>query len=446
MIDLDAQVFRKQIFKERKIAMITKEELNPSLQAFLRNDWDFKSYIAKRTESNEDLNLIHDVLTNDGDTSRLPENKQVMNQMFKTPDAKVQEMVKMASESDLLAYVGTKVCTKMYDTLINDKMNQEHQIENKPQSEITEKEQRKLNQLPFKMGIQVNRMAKRVTDEFETAVAIIRAMAKANDGTPSRDASLDVSKMIDIASKSNTMLARILKLVGHFQGCFDHKLRTKSDAIENLCGIKLGNEIPNLLPSEMMMMMDKDFESLKTLDFIKRNTMQYKFKGKSPKTDGPIVCCIDESASMSGERIELAKAFCFGLFQQAKKENREFQIIRFGRARHCEIASIKNGNDLLEVSSKFFNDRGTNFETPLNMAMDVIHNDSKFDKADIVMITDGESDIDQKFIDKFMNFKNQTNTKLITMSIERWFYDGGLGKISDTVVFGADFDRLVDLV
>jgi len=426
--------------------MITKEELNPSLQAFLRNDWDFNSYIAKRTESNEDLNLIHDVLTNDGDTSRLPENKQVMSQMFKAPDAKVQEMVKMASESDLLAYIGTKVCTKMYDRLINDKMNQEHQIENKQQSERTEKEQRKLNQLPFKMGIQVNRMAKRVTDEFETAVAIIRAMAKANDGTPSRDASLDVSKMIDIANKSNTMLARILKLVGHFQGCFDHKLRTKSDAIENLCGIKLGNEIPNLLPSEMMMMMDKDFESLKTLDFIKRNTMQYKFKGKSPKTDGPIVCCIDESGSMYGERIELAKAFCFGLFQQAKKENREFQIIRFGRASHCEIAAIKTGNDLLEVSSKFFNDRGTDFETPLGMAINVIHTDSKFDKADIVMITDGESDIDQKFIDKFMSFKNQTNTKLITMSLERWFYDGGLGKISDTVVFGADFDRLVDLV
>ena len=426
--------------------MITKEELNPSLQSFLRNDWDFNSYIAKRTESNEDLNLIHDVLTNDGDTSRLPENKQVMNQMFKAPDAKVQEMVKMASESDLLAYVGTKVCTKMYDRLINDKMNQEHQIENKPQSERTEKEQRKLNQLPFKMGIQVNRMAKRATDEFETAVAIIRAMAKANDGTPSRDASLDVSKMIDIANKSNTMLARILKLVGHFQGCFDHKLRTKSDAIENLCGIKLGNEIPNLLPSEMMMLMDKDFESLKTLDFIKRNTMQYKFKGKSPKTDGPIICCIDESGSMCGERIELAKAFCFGLFQQAKKENREFQIIRFGRASHCEIASIKNGNDLLEVSSKFFDDRGTDFETPLGMAMDVIHTDSKFDKADIVMITDGESDIDQKFIDKFMNFKNQTNTKLITLSLEHWFYDGGLGKISDTVVFGADFDRLVDII
>jgi uncharacterized protein with von Willebrand factor type A (vWA) domain len=287
---------------------------------------------------------------------------------------------------------------------------------------------------------------KNVSEEFKTAVAIVKAMSKANDNTPSSQQELNPSKLIDIASKSNTMLARILKLIGHFQGCFDHKLRTKSDAIENLCGIKLGNEIPNLLPSEMMMMMDKDFESLKTLDFIKRNTMQYKFKGKSPKTDGPIVCCIDESGSMEGDRIELAKAFCFGLFQQAKKENREFQIIRFGRARHCEIAAIKNGNDLLEVSSKFFNDKGTNFETPLSMAMDVIHSDSKFDKADIVMITDCESDIDQKFIDKFMSFKNQTNTKLVTMSLERWFYDGGLGKISDTVVFGADFDRLVKLV
>ena len=426
--------------------MISHDELNPSIQAFLRNDWTFGDYIGKRTESNEDLNLINDVIKSGGDTSNLPENKLVMKQMFETPEAQIQEMLSMGQESDLLAYVATKIVTKIYDNLIQDKMKQEHQAENKSKDQLSDLEKRKLSQLKFNMGIQMHRKMKKVSEEFKTAVAIIRAMAKANDGTPSRDASLDVSKMIDIANKSNTMLARILKLVGHFQGCFDHKLRTKSDAIENLCGIKLGNEIPNLLPSEMMMMMDKDFESLKTLDFIKRNTMQYKFKGKSPKTDGPIVCCIDESGSMYGERIELAKAFCFGLFQQAKKENREFQIIRFGRASHCEIAAIKNGNDLLEVSSKFFNDRGTDFKTPLGMAMDVIHTDSKFDKADIVMITDGESDIDQKFIDKFMSFKNQTNTKLITMSLKRWYRKNDLDTISDKVVFGADFDRLVELV
>lgn len=426
--------------------MISHEDLNPSIRAFLRNDWNFGDYIGKRTESNEDLNLINDVLKSGGDVSNLPEDKTVMRQMFETPESKIQEMISMGKDSDLLAYVGTKIVVKIYDELIQNKLKQEHQAEQKPEEEQTADEKRKLSQLKFKMGIQMHKVMKDASDEFETAVAIIRTMIKANEGAPSADEKLDIGKMIDIANKSNTMLSRILKLVGHFQGCFDHKLRTKSDAIENLCGIKLGNEIPNLLPSEMMMMMDKDFESLKTLDFIKRNTMQYKFKGKSPKTEGPIVCCIDESGSMEGDRIELAKAFCFGLFQQAKKENREFQIIRFGRARHCEIVSIKNGNDLLEVSSKFFNDRGTNFETPLGMAMDVIHTDSKLDKADIVMITDGESDIDQKFIDKFMNFKNQTNTKMITMSIERWFYDGGLGKISDTVVFGADFDRLVNII
>ena len=428
--------------------MITKDELNPSIRAFLRNDWGFNDYISKRTESNEDLNLINDVLKNNGDTSNLPSDKMVMNQMFKTPNEKVQEMITMSSDSDLLRYVGTKVCTKIYDSLINDKMRNEHKAEQKPEEERTQDENRKLSQLKFKMGVQMNKIVKesaKELEQFEQVVLISRAMGKANENTESHNQELNPEKLIDIANKSNEMLNKILKLVGHFQGCFDHKLRTKSDAIENLCGIKMGNEIPNLLPSEMMMMMDKDFESLKTLEFIKRNTMQYKFKGKSPQTDGPIVCCIDESLSMSGDRIELAKAFCFGLFQQAKAENREFQIIRFGDYT-CIKAVIKDGFDLLEVSKQFLADGGTDFERPLSMAMDVIRSDKKYDKADIVMITDGMSRVSPGFIKDFNDFKKSTNTKLITLSIIKWDKDYGLGEMSDKVVFGADFDRLVDIM
>lgn len=425
--------------------MISHEDLNPSIQAFLRNDWKFGDYIGKRTESNEDLNLINDVLKSGGDVSNLPEDKAVMRQMFETPESKIQEMISMGKDSDLLAYVGTKIVVKLYDELIQNKLKQEHQAEQKPEEEQTADEKRKLSQLKFKMGIQMHKIMKDASDEFETIVAIARAMSKANDGVSDKQ-QIETSKLFDIASKSNEMLAKVLRLVGHFQGCFDHKLRTKSDAIENLCGIKLGNEIPNLLPSEMMMMMDKDFESLKTLDFIKRNTMQYKFKGKSPQTGGPIICCIDESGSMYGNRIELAKAFCFGLFQQAKKENREFQIIRFGETGHTEASVIKNGKDLVDVSSNFFNDCGTDFESPLKMAIDIIKSDNKFDKSDIIVITDGESSISPKFSKDFIDFKNATNTKLVTLAIEKWKKDYGLGELSDTVVFGADFDRLVELV
>lgn len=425
--------------------MISRKDLNPSIQAFLRNDWKFGEYIGKRTESNEDLNLINDVLKSGGDVSNLPEDKAVMRQMFETPESKIQEMISMGKDSDLLAYVGTKIVVKLYDELIKNKLKQEHQAEQKPEEEQTADEKRKLSQLKFKMGIQMHKVMKDASDEFETIVAIARAMNKANDGVSDKQ-QIETSKLFDIASKSNEMLAKVLRLVGHFQGCFDHKLRTKSDAIENLYGIKLGNEIPNLLPSEMMMMMDKDFESLKTLDFIKRNTMQYKFKGKSPQTGGPIICCIDESGSMYGNRIELAKAFCFGLFQQAKKENREFQIIRFGKTGHTEASVIKNGKDLVDVSSNFFNDDGTDFESPLKMAIDIIKSDNRFDKSDIIVITDGESSISPKFSKDFMDFKNATNTKLVTLAIEKWKKDYGLGKLSDTVVFGADFDRLVELV
>lgn len=426
--------------------MITEEELNPSIRSFLRNDWDFKNYINDRKESNEDLNIINDVLKSSGDTSSVPPEKMVMNEMFKTPDAKIQEMISMSSESDLFAYVGTKVVTKIYDNLIENKMKQEHEAEQKPEEERSDDEKRKLSQLKFKMGVQVNRMMKDAAKEFQNVVAICRAMGKANENTAKQNEELNPDVLMDIASKSSKMLEKILKLVGHFQGCFDHKLRTKSNAIENLYGIKMGNEIPNLLPTEIMLMMDKDFESLKTLDFIKRNTMQYKFKGKSPQTDGPIVCCIDESSSMSGDRIELAKAFCFGLFQQAKAEKREFQIIRFGTTGHCEKALIENGYDLIEVSKKFMEDCGTDFETPLDMAIEVIRSDKKFDKADIIMITDGYSQVSPGFIKKFNDFKQATNTKLVTLSIIPWDKDYGLGEMSDTVVFGADYDRMVELV
>jgi len=416
---------------------------NKELESFLKNDYDFSEYVNNRTDDSSDLNDIYNAITS-GNFDKIPEEKMVMKKFLKSPDSDIQEIISMGkSNESVLRYASAKILLKCYDKMIQGGMQNHHKMEQKPEENRTPDEQKALNRMDFKVGIEISKIMNNtdLKDEFKTIVDIVKTSKEANDGD-GQPSPIPLDTMINIAKDSKSRIAKILAMAGKFQGTFAHKINTKSDGYNSVIGVEFGDDLNNVLPEEIAMLDDLELGEIKAIDMIQGNLMQYKYIGKKPMTDGPIVCCIDESGSMDGERIIIAKAYCYGLYQQAKAENRNFTIIRFGRINHAEVHEINSFQDMINVSEAFFNDGGTDFETPLKKSMEIITGATNQRDSDIVFITDGADSISSTFIEQFKSFKNSTQTKLIVMDITgRVNHYGNLREIASVVV--NDYETLV---
>lgn len=418
---------------------------NDELNAFFRDDYDFESYVQNRNDDSSDIEDIYESIKS-GSTDNIDKSKQTLKTFLESDNADVKSMINMGKNDEFLRFVSTKILTKLYDKIVNGAMKQQHESEKKKPEERTESEQRKLNQMAFRMGIEIAREMEKgdSKESFQALCEIKKTVETADiDNQNGSNSSIPLETMIKIAKDSKSMLAKIIKMAGHFQGTFSHKIRTSTKGYEILTGIGFGNELDSVLPEEIMYLDDEDFQDLKNLDLINQQLQQYQFKGNQPQTSGPIVCCIDESGSMHGDRIIKAKAYCFGLYQKAKAENREFKILRFGSVGNCIETQINCANDLIQVSQEFMDDGGTDYETVLNKAIGIIDSDVQYKKADIIMITDDGCWLDNDYLKKFNDFKSRTETKLIVMNIMD-YPRGNISKIADEEIIGHNFDELVN--
>ena len=278
-------------------------------------------------------------------------------------------------------------------------------------------------------------------NEFNAMVEISNACKTASEGT--NQSSIPADMLVKISKDRKSMLSKILQMAGRFQKSFAHKINTKTDGYDSVIGVEFGDDMENVLPEEIAMMDNLELGELKSLEFLQGNLMQYKYIGKKPMTGGALICCIDESGSMRQyNNIIKAKAYCFGLWQQAKAENREFAIVRFGDEGHAETVKIKNLSDMISMSEKFFDDGGTDFETPLTHCRNIINSSIKQKDSDIILITDGASNMSDSYIAKFNEYKNQTQTKLIVLDVSGMSkYYGNLSQVATAIV--DDYDTLI---
>jgi len=188
---------------------------------------------------------------------------------------------------------------------------------------------------------------------------------------------------------------------------------THSDSVEK-SGVTLGNDIGKLLPVELSLYT----HPITRMDFLRRfvegQTMQYEQKGQEVLGKGPIVLCLDQSGSMQNLDNQ-AKGFTLALISIAKKQSRDFCLILFSTSTQMmkfEKGKIKS-SDIINFARTFLGG-GTNFALPLERALDVI-NESRFKKADIVFVTDGEDCVNSSFLETFNKKKVEKDFSVLTL-------------------------------
>lgn len=172
---------------------------------------------------------------------------------------------------------------------------------------------------------------------------------------------------------------------------------------DEIASIELGNNIARMLPSELCLLADPDLEPIFNLKFVEKRLMQYELIHHEPQGRGPIILAIDESQSMEEpaspdeqtSKEVWSKGVALALMAIARLQKRDIAIIHFASQNQLKTEIFTNGQTSPEEAIKvaeFFYRGGTHFEPWMNKALEIVE-DSKFNKADVICITDGLADI-----------------------------------------------------
>lgn len=231
-------------------------------------------------------------------------------------------------------------------------------------------------------------------------------------------------------------ILQIMKLAGRMSHAALSKRKAKVEIPypEQWDGYEEGNEIERLIPQDLLALrhpvMKRDF--LKR--FADKKLLQYRIDPVQYAGNGPIIVCVDESGSMAGRREIWAKAVALALFNIAMKKHRPYALIRFSASTRKPFFAhpkkkIKLDQMLSELEKR--TGGGTNFEKPLQKAVEIIKSNKTYKKADIVFITDGECPVAPEFLEEFLKLK--AKRKVSVLSILIGHYTSSIEKFSDVV-------------
>lgn len=221
--------------------------------------------------------------------------------------------------------------------------------------------------------------------------------------------------------QNNTKIKELVRKMGRNYISEEKKKRTKIPQANTseLHGTHRSDDLMRLLPSELINLEDDTLETLFYARLLERNLQTYELQGttfingetteEARKRTGPVVACLDTSGSMSGGPILKAKALLLAIAGIMKQENRSLHVLLFGSSgevREFAMDAQNNSAGLLCFLQQGF-DGGTDFETPLQRALDIITEQQNYKKADVLMISDGDSTLSDGFIEH-LKAKKQT--------------------------------------
>jgi uncharacterized protein with von Willebrand factor type A (vWA) domain len=168
-------------------------------------------------------------------------------------------------------------------------------------------------------------------------------------------------------------------------------------------GIGLGGlaDLSRLLPSELVAMRRRPLRLHLLSRLVQGKALVYAMTGREPQARGPIVVLLDESGSMREAGKDIwSKAVCLALLSTATRQKRSWSLVSFNGAvtRELTIPAGKATAADIQAALDHGCSGGTDFDAPVLRAVDVIHKSPTMRQADVVIITDGEDELEPSTI------------------------------------------------
>lgn len=252
--------------------------------------------------------------------------------------------------------------------------------------------------------------------------------------------------------RSNRM-SKFMELVGRFKlMAAAQRVRKIEYGRDQVVGVELSGDLSRIMMAEFFNLgmgeEDDDVAELFELDFYRRfaegQLLSREFVGTEKVGKGAIICALDNSGSMSAQvagitREAWGKALALAMFDVAKRQGRQFVGINFSSHNQVSVHSFKPGHyeirDVLAWAQEFFGG-GTNFEAPLDRAVDLLEdefNEKGKEKGDIVFMTDDTCSVSPEWMRKYLARKEKLDFRVFGIAIGSDNPDGTLASLSDNV-------------
>ena len=189
---------------------------------------------------------------------------------------------------------------------------------------------------------------------------------------------------------------------------------------EEVVGVTLSGEVAHALPGELALLGDGDTEDLFYQRLLERRLVSLELTGTGDEgraqgdRRGPVIACIDTSASMEGPPELAAKALVLAVCRKVIPKGRVVHLILFGGPGERTEIRLRRGLGGLEGMLAFLErsfHSGTDFDGPLLRAMDLLE-ESELEFADVLVVTDGLCRARPDVIDRVREVREQTGLRV----------------------------------
>lgn len=147
-----------------------------------------------------------------------------------------------------------------------------------------------------------------------------------------------------------------------------------------------------------------------------------KKRRKSEQKRGPVMVCIDTSASMQGEPEQLAKAISLEVVRLANEQQRECLMFAFsgpGQFLEERLAFSKSGlKTIIRFLQQSFHG-GTDIREPILHALKRI-DQKQWKKADMLLVSDGRFPIPGEIVARIDRERREEGLRIQGISVGRW--------------------------
>jgi len=222
-------------------------------------------------------------------------------------------------------------------------------------------------------------------------------------------------------------LKRICELAGRLERIAASKARSRvKPGVGEIHGIDMGADLSRLLPSELVSLRHPRLRLALLSRLLQRRALTYGMQGKEPQARGPVIVLLDESGSMrAAGKDTWAKAVCLALLSTATRQKRDWHLVSFNGSiiRETAIPARQATMAIIQAALDHRCAGGTDFNAPIFRAVELLWHSPTMKKADVVIISDGEADLNPETVEVA---KNLTRTEGVS-----WFAVG-VGPDADT--------------
>lgn len=176
-----------------------------------------------------------------------------------------------------------------------------------------------------------------------------------------------------------------------------HSLQMEHASKSDIQGVTTGRRLDALLPLEMAQLSDDTLDELFLLKYSTSSLQSFLYRSeqlrpnrrlerKRAKQKGPMIACVDTSASMEGIPEQVARSFTLRLVELARKQHRDLFIIAFAVSAH----PIDAGRDRVRLMDFFKNAAtgDTRVDNTMRLVLELLDKTPEYMSADVVLIGD----------------------------------------------------------